>query len=89
MKKIIKILTLALLLSSCSDYEVIDTKVIKGVISAKDEGNNRFGRFAKLPRLYVQSTKETTTVDVPFEDENLFKVGDTICVITKTIKKIK
>ena len=88
MEKFIKIVMLALLLNSCSDYDVIDTKVVRGVISAKDEGRC-IGRFQTLPKFYVQSTKETITIDVPFADENLFKIGDTICVITKTIEKIK
>ena len=86
MKKFIKILILALLLNSCSDYEVVDTKIVKGVISAKDEG--RRGRFKTLPKFYVQSAKETIKIDIPFADENLFKVGDTICVVVKTVKKV-
>lgn len=87
MKIFIKMSLLILLLNSCNnDYKVIETKVVKGVISAKDEGRLR---TLKLPRFYVQSAKETVTIDVPFENENLFNVGDTICIVVKTIEKIK
>jgi hypothetical protein len=85
MKTFMKIVMLILLLNSCSfDYQVIDTKVVRGVISAKDEG--RIGRSPSLPKFYVQSAKETIVIDIPFAEENLFKVGDTICVVVKTVK---
>jgi hypothetical protein len=88
MKILIKILSLALLLNSCiNEIKVVDTRVVRGVISAKDEGHR--GRFATLPKFYVQSSKETVTIDVPFADEDLFKIGDTICVVVKTIEKVK
>ena len=85
MKTFMKIVMLVLLLNSCSsDYEVIDTKVVRGVISAKDEGH--IGRSPVLPKFYIQSAKETITIDIPFAEENLFNVGDTICVVIKTVK---
>ena len=88
MKTFIKLLLLVLLLNSCnSNYTVIETKVVKGVISAKDEGH--IGRMSTLPKFYVQSSKETLTIDVPFADEELFQIGDTICVVVKTVEKIK
>lgn len=84
MKKTIFVLTLICLASCSSDYETIDTKVVRGVITAKDEGFT--GRVSRLPKFYVSSPKEIVTIDVPFKDENLFKIGDTICVVVKTIK---
>lgn len=88
MKIFIKIILFVTLLSSCrNDYKVIETKIVRGVVSAKDE--SRIGRYSKLPRFYVQSAKETVTIDVPFADEDLFNVGDTICVVVKTIEKVK
>ena len=88
MKTFIKITLILMLLSSCNgDYKVIETKVVKGVISAKDEGH--VGRSPLLPKFYVQSAKEIITIDVSFTDENLFKVGDTICVVVKTVEKVK
>jgi len=88
MKKIISVSLLVLSIFSCSgEYNVIDQRVVRGVISAKDEGH--IGRMATLPKFYVQSDKETITIDIPFADENLFKVGDTICVVVKTIEKRK
>ena len=77
-----------MLLTSCNEnYKVIETKVVRGVVSAKDEGH--VGRISTLPKFYVQSSKEIVTIDVPFADENLFEVGDTICVVVKTVEKVK
>ena len=88
MKTFIKITLLLMLLTSCNEnYKVIETKVVRGVVSAKDEGH--VGRSSLLPKFYVQSPKETVTIEVPFVDENLFQVGDTICVVVKTVEKLK
>lgn len=82
-EKIIPILTL-IFMTSCFDYEVTDTKVVRGVVTAKEEG--WIGRASRFPKFYVSSPKEIVTIDVPFDDENLFKIGDTICVVVKTVK---
>ena len=78
----IKLMFIILILHSCNQqYQVIDTKIINGVISAKEEGHR--GRISTLPKLYVQSPKEIEMIDIPFSDENLFNIGDTICELLK------
>ena len=83
MKKIF--ITLSILLYGCCDFELTDTQVIQGVISAKEPGH--VGRPSQLPVIYVQSPKRVEEVSIPFSYDNNFKVGDTVYLFIKTVKE--
>ena len=86
MKKIILICLIALF--GCNNnYEIIDTTILKGKVSAIEEGYR--GRASRLPKLYVQDNKHTVTIDIPFANENDYKVGDSITLVVQQIEKIK
>ena len=77
-----------LVLFSCNnDYKIIDTKILKGKVSAKEEGLR--GRTPRLPKIYVQDNKHTIAVDIPFANENDFKVGDSVTLVIQQFEQIK
>ena len=77
-----------LVLFSCNnDYKIIDTKILKGKVSAKEEGLT--GRTSRLPKIYVQDNKHTIAVDIPFANENDFKVGDSVTLVIQQFEQIK
>lgn len=83
MKKIL--LICSVLLFGCNNnYRIIDTNVIKGVVSAKEEGHA--GRAPVLPKVYIQTPKQTVIIQVPFANENDYKVGDTAIVIIQRVE---
>ena len=85
MKKLI-LLAITLFSIGCSEYEVVDTKVVKGVVSATEEGHA--GRVATPPSIYIQDSKQTMHISIPFANEKDFKVGDTaLLVIQQVVKK--
>ena len=86
MKKILLICLIALF--GCNDsYKIIDTTIVKGIVSAIEEGYR--GRASRLPKLYIQDSKHTITIDIPFANENDYKVGDSITVIVQQVEEIK
>jgi len=86
MKKILLICLIALF--GCNNsYKIIGTTIVKGIISAKEEGHT--GRSSTLPKLYIQDSKHTITIDIPFANENDYKVGDSITVIVQQVEGIK
>lgn len=87
MKKLL--IALSMLVIGCSepDYTVVNTNVVKGIISAKDKGH--IGRISELPTIYVQNDKSTIKINIPFANENDFKVGDTIMTIIQQVEKAK
>jgi hypothetical protein len=87
MRKILVIFLFGLYSCNNNGYEVIDTKIIKGKVSAIEEGHR--GRASRLPKLYVQDNKHTFEVDIPFANENDYKVGDSITLIIQQVKKFK
>jgi hypothetical protein len=86
MKKLAIFLS-ALLLSCNSEYNIIDTKIVKGRVSAIEEGYK--GRVAQLPKIYVQDRKQTITIDIPFANEHDYKIGDSITVIIQQVEHKK
>jgi hypothetical protein len=83
MKKIL--LICSVLLFGCNNnYRVLDTSVIKGVVSAKEEGHT--GIAATLSKVYIQTPKQTVVIQVPFDNENDYKVGDTAIVIIQRVE---
>jgi hypothetical protein len=86
MKKLV--IFLSVLLFSCNnEYNIVDTKIIKGKVSAIEEGHR--GRALRLPRIYIQDSKHTITIDIPFANEDDYKIGDSITVIIQQIEKHK
>jgi hypothetical protein len=89
MNKLITFLTIIILLTitSCSNfkYTEISTEIIDGKVSAIETGH--VGRFSTLPAIYVQNSKQTVRVEIPFEYENKWKVGDSCLLIVKKYKE--
>lgn len=87
MKSIYLILT-SLVLLSCTQpkYEHIGQTVINGKVSAVREGST--GRVATSPRIWVQNPTETVEVEIPFELEGRWKVGDSCLLIIEKYKEI-
>jgi len=87
MKQLIVILSVFLLFSCDSDYKVVDTKIVKGRVSAIEEGHR--GRSSRLPKIYVQDNKQTITIDIPFANERDYKIGDSISLIIQQVEQFK
>jgi hypothetical protein len=89
MNKLITFLSIIILLTiiSCSNfkYTEISTEIIDGKVSAIETGH--VGRFSTLPVIYVQNSKQTVRVEIPFEYENKWKVGDSCLLIVKKYKE--
>jgi len=94
MKKLAIFLS-ALLFSCNNEYNIIDTKIVKGRVSAIEEGYkggaDRWGRTGvlQLPKIYVQDRKQTITIDIPFANEHDYKIGDSITVIIQQVEHKK
>jgi hypothetical protein len=87
MKQLIVILSVFLLFSCDSNYKVVDTKIVKGRVSAIEEGHR--GRSSRLPKIYVQDSKQTITIDIPFANERDYKIGDSISLIIQQVEQFK
>ena len=88
MKKI-NTLLISLLVISCTQpkYEQIGQEVIDGKVSAIKEGYG--GRVATFPKIWVQTPTETKEVEIPFEYEGRWKVGDSCLLIIEKYKEIQ
>ena len=75
---------------ACEDnkYKLINTTIVKGVVSAKEKGELT-RRSPKLPKLYIQSPKTTIAVEIPFANENDYNVGDSITLIVQQFEVTK
>jgi hypothetical protein len=87
MKNIHVLLILTILFSSCTEpkYTHIGQEIIDGKVSATAEGHS--GRFATFPKIWVQNTTETKEVEIPFEYEGRWKVGDSCLLIIEKYKE--
>lgn len=87
--KNIHILAISLLTISCTQpkYEQIGQEVIDGKVSAIKEGHS--GRVATFPKIWVQTPTETKEVEIPFEYEGRWKVGDSCLLIIEKYKEIQ
>jgi hypothetical protein len=90
MNKLITFLTIIILLTiiSCSNfkYTEISTEIIDGKVSAIEAGHGGY-KYSRLPAIYVQNSKQTVRVEIPFEYENKWKVGDSCLLIVKKYKE--
>jgi hypothetical protein len=86
MKKI-HILLLTLLFISCQEpkYVYIGQEIVNGKVSATKEGY--VGRYSRLPKIWVQTNKVTKEIEIPFEYEGRWKVGDSCLLIIQKYKE--
>lgn len=89
MKKLILLCGL-LLLASCDEHEYrhIGQEVIDGKVSMTKEGIST-GRYAVLPKIWVQTPTTTREVDIPFDYEGKWKVGDNCLLIIEKYEQVK
>jgi len=85
--KNIHILILALLFVSCREhkYTHIGQEIINGKVSAIKNGYR--GRYGRLPKIWVQTPTTTKEVEIPFEYEGRWKVGDSCLLIIEKYKE--
>jgi hypothetical protein len=85
MKKILFI-TLIGLLMGCSDYQIINTTIFKGVVSDKvitEPATHYLGECV----LYIQNSKQTKQVLIPYHSRNEYKIEDTAIMIIQQVKR--
>lgn len=87
MKKLLLLLVLFVLASSCQDEKLqyIGQEVIDGKVSATKKGH--VGRYAERPKIWVQTPTVTKEVEIPFAYEGKWKVGDSCLVIVEKYKE--
>lgn len=89
-----KKLVLALLIfCSCSNakYEKIGQEILDGKVSASKGGYSSSGDVGDgttYPKIWVQTETQTVEVDIPFELENRWKVGDSCLLIIEKYKEV-
>jgi hypothetical protein len=88
--KNIYILFLAILFISCEEpkYTHIGQEIIDGKVSAFQK--SYYGGDHSLstrPRIWVQNATETKEVEIPFEYEGRWKVGDSCLLIIEKYKE--
>ena len=81
------LLLIPFLLSCEGELSYIGQEIIDGKISAVKEGSS--GRTGSLPKIWVQTPTSTRKVDIPFEYEGRWKVGDTCLLIIEKYKENK
>jgi hypothetical protein len=86
MKKLL-LLLFPFLLSCEGELSYIGQEIVDGKISAVKEGFS--GRTGSLPKIWVQTPTSTRKVDIPFEYEGRWKVGDTCLLIIEKYKENK
>jgi hypothetical protein len=84
MKKLL-LLLIPFLFSCEGELSYIGQEIIDGKISAVKEGSS--GRTGSLPKIWVQTPTSTRKVDIPFEYEGRWKVGDTCLLIIEKYKE--
>jgi hypothetical protein len=88
--KNIHVLLLVIIFSSCTEpkYEQIGQEIIDGKVSATKSGKTAsYGSPAFLPKIWVQNATETKEVEIPFEFEGRWKVGDSCLLIIEKYKE--
>jgi hypothetical protein len=85
--KNIHVLLLALLFTSCTEqkYTHIGQEIIDGKVSAVREGHT--GRYSSYPVIWVQTATATRQVQIPFEYEGKWEVGDSCLLIIEKYKE--
>jgi hypothetical protein len=89
MKKIYTLVLITIFIS-CEEpkYTYIGQKIIDGKISATEPGKKgSYGSPAFLPKIWVQTETSTTEINIPFEYERRWKVGDSCLLIIEKYKE--
>ena len=78
---------LAMLFVSCTEteYTYIGQEIIDGKVSATKKGEH--GRYLKYPKIWVQNATNTQEVEIPFEYEGRWEVGDSCLLIIEKYKE--
>lgn len=90
--KNIHILLISLLTISCTQpkYKNIGQEIIDDKVSATKSGKNAGLPYdAVLPKIWVQNATETKEVEIPFEYEGRWKVGDNCLLIIEKYIEIE
>lgn len=69
----------------CSDYQIIDTTIFKGVVSDKVV-TEPATHYLDECVLYIQNSKKTKRVEIPYENRDEYKIGDTAIMIIQQVK---
>jgi hypothetical protein len=87
--KYLFIAVLSVLLYSCGseDLSFVSQEIVAGKISATQKGT--LGRLQELPKIWVQSATQTKEIEIPFEYEDRWKVGDSCLLIVQKYKENK
>lgn len=87
MKQLIKFSLLFLLCVSCSSNSNLDflsQEIIDGKISATEPGSRPgYHHTGNNPIIYIQNDKVTRRIEIPFEYEDKWKVGDSCLLIVQ------
>jgi hypothetical protein len=88
MKKILA-LSVGLILLSCQEpkYVSIGQEIVDGKVSATKRGYG--GRIATYPQIWVQTDKVTKQIEIPFEFDGRWNVGDSCLLIIQKYKEIE
>jgi hypothetical protein len=89
MKNIHVLLILITLFSSCTEpkYTHVGQEIIDGKVSAVKEGIKGSRSGVTSPKIWVQNATETKEVEIPFEYEKRWKVGDNCLLIIEIYKE--
>jgi len=89
--KNIHVLLVSLLIISCTQpkYKSIGQEIIDGKVSAIKGGSADSRASNRFPKIWVQTTTTTKEVEIPFEYEGRWKVGDSCLLIIQKYEIIK
>ena len=87
MKKLLILLILLFISCTQPKYEHIGQEIIDGKVSATRKGHVGRGS-SQSPTLWIQNATETKEVDIPYEYEGRWKVGDSCLLIIEKYKEI-
>lgn len=87
--KNIHVLLLVIIFSSCTEpkYTHIGQEIIDGKVSATKEGVHSGIVGSRSPKIWVQNATNTQEVEIPFEYEGRWKVGDSCLLIIEKYKE--
>ena len=90
MNKLIVILVCVVTISCTQPkYEHIGQTIIDGKVSATKDGVRGSRGSNSSPKIWVQNATETKEVEIPFELEGRWKVGDSCLLIIEKYKEIE
>jgi hypothetical protein len=85
MNKILIIIITTLFISCNEKYTYIGQEIIDGKVSATEKGTT--GRFGKHPKIWVQNATNTKEINIPYEYDGRWKVGDSCLLIIEKYKE--